>query len=783
MFKKKIQTLKLSDYFEIKKPSYQYIKITPHKSIRNYTTQSLAKSIAATYRSLNRKIYIEREKLIVEQEFSIKYVIDIYKDNTNFYFVVPKIFLQVCLEKIMEIWSKATVEVIEGAIKPFSKQSECYGLSYKYLDGMSLNVDRKLNEPLNSILRCMEIMKDEDRVTVVYNFMPRSSLGFSDTYNATITKFKEKKNIQKPTMNFEYILFKSLEIITNILETGLEIINDFLGGKEEIKITRDFYLEGLIERKSEELSLLTKKKKDLSIVDTQIAVVSDSIDYVRKNNNVDTVCQAFRSIDGDNELIRDKAKGIFKLEDYSLKTKTSTMSSDEVSQLIQIPGRTTLMQLGINHVKTEEAKIPEKLQTGIKRLGESKFKGKITKAYLENEYNIGNLPLVAIGSQGGGKTTYMANYVYDCVKNDEPCIIIDFIKNCELSNDIMKVVPVEKIIEIDLANEKTIQGLGFNEIKITPGMSAFEKLKYANIQTQQLMDLVDSISVGDPLSSRMRRFLQAAGDVVFSLGYNSIKDVVNCLENHKYRITYINKLDAELKKILEDEISTLEELNEWSKVSVKEAKEGVTSEVIGTREAKIEHILDRISMLRSDFKLKYMFNKSLKENIDLVECMEQNKVVFFKMRQDEFPSKMVKNILVTYLVSKIWLSCEIRGKLHEKPTRCNTIIDEVFQAPTCMSKLEYILPQSRKFGCKFVFSTQYIRQLEKIFDTLEASGSSYMLLKGCLEDDFNHFKAKLTNFEFEDLDGMEQYSSLNLIYYSEGYASFITKLPKPIKVS
>ncbi|MGN9163468.1 hypothetical protein [Clostridium sulfidigenes] len=44
--------------------------------------------------------------------------------------------------------------------------------------------------------------------------------------------------------------------------------------------------------------------------------------------------------------------------------------------------------------------------------------------------------------------------------------------------------------------------------------------------------------------------------------------------------------------------------------------------------------------------------------------------------------------------------------------------------------------KSRKFGCKFIFSTQYIKQLDAIADVLEASGSSYMLLKGSLEDDY-----------------------------------------------
>lgn len=273
----------------------------------------------------------------------------------------------------------------------------------------------------------------------------------------------------------------------------------------------------------------------------------------------------------------------------------------------------------------------------------------------------------------------------------------------------------------------------------------------------------------------MRRFLNAAANVSLCLGYTSVKSIVDCLEDYKIREEYIDSLDPETREYLSSEISTLEELDEWSK-----ATKDNPSEKIGTKDSKIEHILDRISMLREDFKLKFMYNKSCENNIDLVECMEQGKVVLIQMKESDFPTKMIKNILITYWISKIWLASQIRGSMHGKPRRVNIIVDEVFQAPTCMNTLEYIIPQSRKFGCKFIFSTQYINQLEDIFETLEASGSSYMLLKGATENDFNHFKSKLDDFEFEDLRDMEKYSSLNLIYYSKGYSSFITKLPKPI---
>lgn len=152
-------------------------------------------------------------------------------------------------------------------------------------------------------------------------------------------------------------------------------------------------------------------------------------------------------------------------------------------------------------------------------------------------------------------------------------------------------------------------------------------------------------------------------------------------------------------------------------------------QVIGTYTSKIEHILDRVSSLRRDFKLKFMYDKPLNDNIDLVECMENNKIVFIKMREGDFPTKQIKNILVTYWISKVWLASQLRGMVSEKPGRCNVIVDELFQAPTSFELMEYVLPQSRKFGTKFVISTQYLGQLDKILEALEVSNSTFMFFK------------------------------------------------------
>ena len=52
-----------------------------------------------------------------------------------------------------------------------------------------------------------------------------------------------------------------------------------------------------------------------------------------------------------------------------------------------------------------------------------------------------------------------------------------------------------------------------------------------------------------------------------------------------------------------------------------------------------------------------------------------------------------------------------------------------------------------------------------------------MLLKGTKVQDFNMLRSRAENFDYSDIDNMELFYSLNIINYSDGYASFITKLP------
>ncbi|WP_111930529.1 hypothetical protein [Clostridium tertium] len=757
-----MKTLKFSDYIEIRKPKYIFIKITSHKSIRNFNSTQIAKMIALTYKTLNKKMYKEQKKFIIECNFKISYVVDIVENNANFYFIIPKILKNQLLEKINEIWSKATVEEVEN---PFNdiKQDFIYEVRTTKDDALSLSFDKKSNDPLNYVLSVMEIMKSNDRVTIISNFMPRSQFGWQEEYNETMEKVKQNKSLEKATMTPTYILKMTLLGAISVLDKITEVLCDFTGSENNEKQSLYSAIIGVLEQQRE-LSTNTKNKKQALIIPTQIAVCSN------KEELCNSTSQSLKVLDEDNEITYRPIKKKINILDYDLNISKNIFSVDEVSNFIKVPGRALLMQHGIKHINVEENNIPIKLQSGTKRLGEATYKGNKIPTFLDTEWNSANTSLTCVGGQGAGKTTFLCNYASDCIKANEAVVVLDFIKNCELSEDIAKITPKDKLVKINLAEESDIQAFSYNEMKITNEMSTHKKLDKASMQSEQLMSLIDAISIGDPLSSSMRRLFNSACIIVGVQGNSSLKNVIDCLESYKKRKDYIDNLSDKLKVELDDEINTLQEINEYDK----------QGNVVGTKSAKISFILDRVDLLRSNFKLKCMYKANPSNNIDIKKCIDENKVILIQMRDGDFPSKIQKNILVTYWITKVWLASQLRGLEQEKPNRCSFIIDEVHQAPTSLSILEYILVQARKFALKPVLSIHYIRQITNIFEALTTSNGSFILMKGCTEDDFNYLKNKIENLEYEDLKDMKPYHSMNLINYSDGYSSFITKLPKPV---
>src|SRR5699024_1529123 len=98
-----MKRIKISDYINVVKPSYVFLRLTPNNSIRNNSTHKIAKSIASLYRNLTQNIRKDNAKVVkalgreflfgtkytVEMSAKVSYYVYIEKKKVEFYFVIP----------------------------------------------------------------------------------------------------------------------------------------------------------------------------------------------------------------------------------------------------------------------------------------------------------------------------------------------------------------------------------------------------------------------------------------------------------------------------------------------------------------------------------------------------------------------------------------------------------------------------------------------------------------------------------------------------------------------
>lgn len=763
----KEKSISLSNYFELIKPSYVYLKITPDKSIiGEQNTNSIAKSIKATYKTIFHKIKLERKKLFIEPDFKISYVIDMNKDDVSFIFVIPSLYYDSLFDKISSIWQRSTFELLDG-IPQHSKDVKCYKLLYKKEDALSLNVDGK-GLLMEQLLSNTQMLQDDDRITIIYNFIPCSEFNWTGRYDKTMEKIYTNKSVLKNKVNFEGFLLSAIQVIEDIVNEMVKGVNDFLGDSRQLK---DVQIIDLIKRKFNlefNPSNYTKIKRDSGIIECQMVYLVDGTDKARNEVNALSVKGSFKALDGDNSLIAKKLKKNFNIEDYRFSNvQSNVLSTAECSALVQLPTKQQSLEYEVEYIDITQEQVPEKLTHGYLKLGETNFKGQVQEAYYEDEYNIGNLPIVIVGSQGAGKTTYVGHVYKYAMFHNESGVVIDFIKNNEMTDDILAFVPMDRVVLLDYSDEKCLQSFAFNELKFNDNMSAFKKRELVGLQAERVLDLIDAINPTKPLEPRMRRYLSAAATVVFATGQSSLKEVVRCLQSPEARNEYIQIVsEGDMYKFLRTKIDDLNELTDYKKDS------------FSNKDDRVSGILDRISLLREDFKLEYMFDKDPVDNVDFVQALEDKKLIIIKMPQAEF-SDHARDVITTFFLSKVWLSTEIRGGMHKHPNRMIVAVDEIHKTPIAHKILarKNIIQQTRKYGCKFVLTCQSFGQIPSLIASCMEGGASFMLLKGTKLQDFNLLRERMPQFEYSDITNMELFYSLNIVNYSDGYASFITKLP------
>jgi energy-coupling factor transporter ATP-binding protein EcfA2 len=779
-----MKTIKLKELIRVVKPEYVFLKLTPNNSIRNNSTHKIAKSISSLYRNITQNIKADEVKVLnfMKKDFffgtkyrfeinsKVAYYIYMEKKKIEFYFIIPKQHLSLIKEKISDSWTNITLSEVND-IPRFSESSTKYQLVYQKEDALSLATDRRNDDLLRSNLNVVDVMEEGDRVGIFYNFIPSTQFSWRSTYENTIRKVKRNLPVDRNKVGVSYLLKSAVGIISGVLDD----IGEALSGSTNKKKGNEFNaLEGLIEALNggKKISACTIRKSTATILNSQIVVMSESKDKLRQMNNARSLAQSFETITEDNRLVAKSLKKPVNFTDYSIGAEVNKIGDEEAQNFISIAGRDLLEKYNfIEKVETQETEVPEDLRKGKIRIGEVTYRGQKKQAFLSTHKEFQQLALVVIGPNGSGKSTLFGNIAHDCLKAGECVVIFDYIKNCELSEEVATLFSPDKVLRIECNDVKKIQGFGYNEIKF----SSDPEQQYINAkkQTTQLITLINSINTDDdPLSARMNRFLTSAALIVFING-GPIRDVFGVLQNYTKRHEYLMKLPEEQKENMDEYIGYLFELNNYNK----------NGELLGTKLNLIEGIISRLNKLKDNPYLEKMLRKDTKNNLDLVEEFQKNQLITIKMPETMFATDGERDLYTTYWITKVWLALQERGERipdRDKLTKVNFIIDELYQVRNTERVLKEKLSRLRKFGLKPIISCHYLGQIYQIREELKSASASYMLLAGCQKNNFIELKEELHPFQLEDLLNLKTHHSLNLIKNKDGYGKFVTKLPAPV---
>ncbi|MBB6451958.1 hypothetical protein HNQ94_000379 [Salirhabdus euzebyi] len=796
-----MKSLPFSDVLKVIKPEYVYLKIKPNNSIRNTNTHLIAGTISTLYKHLFESIKKEEEKVVkllgkefgigtkysLERQGKIAYYLYMEKQKVEFYFIIPKQHVTIIKERLGDSWDNVTIDEVKE-IPKFGEKAITRQMVYQKEDALSLRVDRRDSDLLKSNLNVIDVMEEGDKAAVLYNFIPGSQGSFQHSYRNTLEKIKKGYPVDRKKMGVTYIFKAGMAMLDSVIK---DLTETFAGKnkKKEDESILDSFLERL--NGGKKTSTATDKKISQSILNTQILVMSESEDTIRRRNNATSLAQSFEVVSEDNKLISKNHRGF---QDFHARiipgAETNKVSDVEAQNFIQLAGRDILERFSfIEKVETQEQKVPQELQTGNMYIGSSTFRGKDTPAYLSADKEFQYLSLILIGPNRAGKSTLIGNLGKDAINHDEVVINFDYIGNCELSDEMSELFSTEKTLDIECNDFNTIQGLGYNEIPVSS--DPFEQYANAKKQTTQLTTLINSINTDDThLSSRMERYLQSAANIVFING-GSINDVFKVLTDHKIRKDFLDRVPVEQYENIGEYMESLEELNEY-KDEKEKVKNGNTTttvtkqKLVGTKYHLISGIMDRLNKLKANPYMEMMLKKDTSNNIDLVEEMQKNQLINIRMPETMFSTDNEKDVYATYWISKIWLALQVRKAKfkgnRDKMKKVNLFIDELYQVENTEKFITSKLSRLPKFNIKPIISCHYLNQIKHIREELRSANASYMLIAGCDKKNFKELESELYPFTEGDLLSMKRYHSLNLIKDKEGYSRFITKLPKPVSI-
>ncbi|MED1711682.1 ATP-binding protein [Bacillus thuringiensis] len=641
-------------------------------------------------------------------------------------------------------------------------------------------------------------------------------------------KGKTPKRTRIDGRNIFAAAFNGLDVLYTWLESMVnEIIDivDSMGSKEK---RDNYYEKQKHKQKSDlekrkilidgKLSTSTNRKQNAPVFKTHIRVASHSINDVRREMTKRAIVTAFDQLSENNELesIELSKKEVkaslneinnFKLTMYSKSDiDTNIFSNYELGKITQLPTSDLqreyedsliakshietdipsifihkeknkgvrigdiLINIGSNNITCKENLQVEAItkENGL-LIGHSELKGNDFPISIPNKNpNEFYKGYVFQGQMGAGKDTAIQNFVVEGnLKHNIPFVIIDQV-NKEgregMANGIRDSLPPEKIVDLDLSNEKYLPPLDLTEVMKKLGKKGADRFANELIQFFDIDDMGQSKKI-------LRNFAKACNGSLYKLQ--------QLLEDETFRKNRIVELRKERNNRLADELDKYTSQYEYNK------KEELVCTFDGQRslDSKAAPILNRLDTFLGDDTLYSIFAQPPKEEMAFEQWMKEGKVILIRV-----PDRVLSQVAVKTLVHWITLKVFMTRLLMDNESQSNGCFI-VFNEPQTYLKdnkgladlMARIAVQGRKERLGSIFACHHIGQIKEIADDLISGGVHWFLFKNDNKKTFESLETELKpNFDIETAMRTPKHHAINILNFGgDRKPAFLVKMLPP----
>ncbi len=739
--------------FRIENFPYRVLEVQVDNRMKDKNYTDIVNIIHSLMKDIKKRIVCNKDGIVYTKCQPISFEI-LYNSNKEitFNFAINELDSLYFKNRLQTILPNSTLKFLDemGRSDYIDEFKDSVVYKYNYDKHYMLSLNTKIS-PIQSLLAIKKDLDDKEKLLLQTLILPIGN-GWKTTCDENWKKVRKGHDVTNG-VNF---LDDFFHWIDGFLDGYMEIIDDIL----EIKPKQE------IDKSSKKI--IREFESDSKTKTNYNGFKIDISSYIKTNSNQQnynigkSIETCFRDMASDNALIMGKKK-IAKEINRCISFRCRNIVSElELANLIKLPDNILQRRFNIKSIRINQIDVPKECRKGFVKLGKLEFHGDVIEWFLPTDRDTGSLAVIMITKQGGGKTTLQLNIANDAIKNKEGLVAIDYVRNNQFSQGLIKMHPDIKVIKFD--NVDDLDNFSFPEVEINELDTPFERKVQANIIATEVRYLLDSMATdSEPLTRIMSKYLSSACKVVFVYKNKTLLDVLNVLEDKSIRNEFISR-------VINDKIFTLDSRE------IKNLKELDNNTAYG----RLQGLFDRFSVITDDTILNEML-ESKQSKVNFVDIMDNSKPVVIIMPQNVFTNKYSKDVLCTYYMSRVRLAMSKRKDFNKI---CRVIIDEVHQIPKTMNLIKDTIAEPRKFAVNYILSMHSFGQLDnKIKDSLTGIGCHFMLMKGVDEKGFNELKPYIGDeFEYEDMKEMDwDYGSLNLINIKNEYKVFMSKLPDPLK--